>query len=1145
MKKKKAIRDWVVFPASRKKNKILGITKLFMLAVTILVSASVYSQSSKLTLKYNNITYKKLFQEIEKITEYRFAYSESKLDPGKEININVTDETLEQVLNNTLPTGITYDLINNYVIILNESEKSRLTEKREEQQRSLTVSGKVSDTYAMPLPGVTVTIKGTTSGTVTDIDGNYMLSGIPVGATLVYSFVGMTTQEIPVNNRERIDVLLDEGSIGLEEVVAIGYGTMKKSDLTGAVSSVRTEDLTITSDASIGQLLKGKAAGVTAISTSAQPGGGVSILIRGAASTGASNEPLYVIDGFPISNESLEPGNGTQYSQGNRSHLNSLNPSDIESIEILKDASATAIYGSRAANGVILITTKRGSDGLNLNYSGSFTGQYIDKPFEVYDAKNYMIQTNKLLKERWLRDRRIFPYGNTDPSSVTPFTGERFTQEQILSAGKGTNWWDEIMQPGHVQNHNVSITFGNEKMRSYVSLGIYNNDGVVKGSAIDRISSKINLDYTITDYLKAGLSYMGAIINNNNVQMGEGEWGDSNMIMSALLYDPTVPVKDEEGRYSEMSWYANLPNPVSYQDVTDKTKQTRNLSTFYLQLEPVENMLIKTSIGYDGQSSTRETYFPKSFLLGKNKDGLATIGYANREDLLFNTVATYNIDLMKKHKFTVMAGYEYQQFNSNGHSLGGSGFFTDALLFNNIGVSDHEKYSIGSYKNREVLASYFGRINYNLIDKYLLTLNLRYDGSDKFGKNNKWGFFPSASVGWRVSEEDFLSGYEQLSNLKLRVSYGQTGNSNIGSNAFAFFDPNANRYAFNSAPVTGVELSQIANDNLKWETTTELNIGLDVGFFNNRISGVIELFDKTISDLLGGRDLRSWMVVPTVSANLGKTQSRGVEITLNTVNIDRKEFQWHTDFTYTLYRDRWKERSPDVVLNPWQKVNDPIRALHYWRTDGIIQPGETVEHMPNAVPGNVKVVDVDGFDADMNYLGEPDGIINEADIVYLGTTDPNFSIGLNNTFKYREFDLNIYAYGIFDQLSFNGVKNKYIGYSSHMVEDGTNLWVEASKRWSSENPNGIYPSDATNSYMGADAWTIEDASFIRVKNLTLGYNFPSSKLIDEISKLRIFIDAQNPFLFTKWTGMDPEIAGANKAPYPNQRSYSFGVNLEF
>lgn len=1088
-----------------------------------------------------NTSLEEVLNQIENQSKYRFLFNKQLIDVNRKVSVSINNKEIKSILSQLFKnTADTFSINGNQIVLSNKAENLQ----KSAPVKKIDISGRVVDTKGDGFIGATIKIKGTTSGTISNVDGSFSLR-VDENAVLIVSYIGYLTREIKVNGKTSLRIVMEEDKKLLDEVVVIGYGTMKKSDLTGAVSSVKTDDMTITSDASIGQLLKGKAAGVTALSTSAQPGGGVKILIRGAASIDASNEPLYVIDGFPISNDSPEPGNGTQYSYGSRSHLNSLNPNDIESIEILKDASATAIYGARAANGVVLITTKRGKNGLKLNYSGSYTGQFIDKPFEVYDATEYMIQTNQILRERWLREKKLYPYGNTDPSTVAPFSGQRFTQEQINNAGKGTNWWNEIMRPGNVQNHNISITFGNEKMRSYVSLGLYDNQGVVKGSAIKRISSKINLDYTINQYVQAGLSYMGAIIDNDNVQMGEGEWGDSNMIMSALLYDPSVNIRDEDGNYSEMSWYANLPNPVSYQDVNDETKQTRNLSNFYLQIEPIKNFQIKTSIGYDGQSSIRETFFPKTFLLGKNKDGQASIGQASREDLLFNTVATYSFDLKKQHKFIFMAGYEYQQFNANGHSLSASDFFTDAFLYNNIGVANQEKYSIGSYRSKEVLASYFGRINYNFLDRYLLTMNLRYDGSDKFGKNNKWGFFPSASVGWRVSEEEFMKEFEQLSNLKVRISYGQTGNSSIGSNAFAFYDPSSNRFAFDSSPVTGVELSQIENDDLKWETTTEFNFGLDFGFFNNRISGAIELFDKTVSDLLGSRDLRSWMVVPSVSANLGKTQSRGIELTLNTVNIKTNDFQWSSDFTFTRYRDKWKERSPDVVLSPWQKADDPIRAIYYWQTDGIIQIGETVDHMPNAVPGNAKVKDVNGFDENMKYTGQPDGVIDEADIVFLGTSDPDFSVGFNNTVKYKNFDLNVYTYGTFNQLAFNGVKRKYIGYSSHMVEDGTNLWVEASKRWSSENPRGIYPSDATNSYMGADAWTLEDATFVRIKNITLGYNFPKKLLPKEIKSLRVYADVQNPFLFTQWEGMDPEIAGANKAPYPNQRSYSIGVNLEF
>jgi TonB-linked SusC/RagA family outer membrane protein len=616
------------------------------------------------------------------------------------------------------------------------------------------------------------------------------------------------------------------------------------------------------------------------------------------------------------------------------------------------------------------------------------------------------------------------------------------------------------------------------------------------------------------------------------------------MIMSALLFNPALPVKDDDGNWSEMSDYASLPNPISYNDIDDKTKQTRNLFNAYLLLEPIKDLTIKATIGYDGQSGVRKNYFPKTFKKGKNVNGRAYISQINREDILFNTIANYNFNMNTFNKIALLAGFEYQQFNEDGYSLTASNFFTDVFLYNNIGVGNQEQFAMGSYKNRNVLASFFGRINYTLYERYLLTLNMRYDGSDKFGANHRWAFFPSASLAWRISEEQFLKSFEQLSNLKLRVGFGQTGNSNIGSNALGFYDANT-QANFNSSTIRGVTLTQIENPNLTWETVTELNVGLDFGFFKNRLAGSVDVFHKEISNLLGSRNLRSWMVVPTVAANLGTTQSSGVEVTLNTVNIVTKDFEWTSDFTFTKYVDRWKERSPDVVLSPWQKVDDPIRSVHYYVYDGIVQIGETVEAMPTVVPGNAKVKDINGFDENINYTGYPDGKINEADIVLLGTSDPDFSIGFNNTFKYKGFDLNVYCYGVFNQLLFNGVKQKYIAYSSGMLDHGTNLWVEAAKRWSSDNPNGIYPSDAQNGYMGANAWLYEKMSFFRVKNITLGYNLPKKWLGTVVSRIRVYADVQNPFVFTNWVGMDPEIAGSNKAPYPNQRSYSFGFNVQF
>jgi len=1112
------------------------IAKIILLSL-FLTAFALNASAQKVTLSFQNETFEKVLSSIKQQTGLSLVFSEQLVDLNRKVSIDVNSIQVEDALKQLLKgTNLNFEIKNNKLYFV----EKKGTEPKSEPKLSKKITGLVTDSKGEPIIGASVFLRGSNTGTITNIDGTFSLE-VQDQSEITISYIGYKQSFLKIGKSNNYKIILEEDSKALDEVVVVGYGTQKRSDLTGAVTTVKTSDLVKTSDASISQLLKGKAAGVTVLSTNAGPGGGVDIRVRGASSIAAGNEPLYVIDGFPISNSTLEPGSPTQYSQGDRNPLNSLNPNDVESIEILKDASATSIYGARASNGVILITTKRGNKGLKLNYDGSYTTQVISQPFEMLNAHDYMLESNLLLKEDWLRTNKIAPFGTTDPSTASTYT-PRYTQTQIDNAGVGTNWWQQITRPGIVNNHNISVTYGNDQIRSYASLGYYRNDGVIKGSAMERISTKINLDWTINKFITSGFSFMGSLINNNNIQAGNGEWGDSGMLMSALLFDPTVSVKDQNGNYNEMSAYTNMPNPVSFLDVSDNTKQTRNLTNFFLAMTPIKDLSLKVSIGDDNQSSVRKIYYPKTFLVGYLKNGEGSIGQLNEDDILFDAVATYKFKL-KEHNFNTMLGYSYQKFNGDGYSLYATNFFTDAFTYNNMNAAS-DKPVIGSYSNMSVLASYFGRINYTYKERYLLTVNARYDGSDKFGTNNKWGFFPSASVGWRITEEPFMKKLDKISNLKLRVSYGQTGNSNIGSNALSFYDVN-NRYAFNSITSPGVQLTQLANPNLKWETSTELNLGLDFGFLKNRISGSFEVFDKITDDLLSWRNLRSWNIVSTVASNMGSTESKGVELTLNTVNIDSHEFKWSTDFTFTSYQDRWKKRSENAVLNPWEKVDDPIRAVYYWKTSGIVQVGQTVGAQPNAVPGNIIVQDINGFDSNLKYTGEPDGKIDQADVVYLGTLDPDFSIGFNNTFKYKNFDLNIYAYGSFGQLVYNSTLIKYVGWSSHMIEEGTNLRVEIKNAWSSVNQSGIYPSDAVNTTMGSDAYAWEKASFLRIKNLTLGYNFPKKWLSKDISTIRIYADVQNPIIFTKWTGMDPETDGNGKAPYPNQKTYSIGLNVQF
>ena len=608
---------------------------MLMAGALLCLNLSIYSQS--ISLKMSNVSVKKAMTELQTKSGYSFVYIAGDVDTDRTVSINASQlkDAVAQILKGQ---NVSYEIQGKNIVIKKGSHQTASSEKKKK------VTGTVKDANGEPIIGATVVEKGTTNGTVTDFDGNFVLE-LSESGTLAVSYIGYKSQEYSVAKirQGQLPVVLKEDAEVMDEVVVVGYGVQKKSTLTGAISSVKADELVATSDASIGQLLKGKAAGVTILSTSAQPGGGLDIRIRGASSTGAGNEPLFVIDGFPISGSSLEPGGTGWYDSGSRNPLNSLNPNDIESIEILKDASSTAIYGARASNGVVLITTKRGKQGIKFNYDANITTQKISNPFDVLNAHDFMVESNKMIKEKWMRDNGVYPYGNNNPSSIGSSWTPKYTDEQIAEAGEGTDWWNLVTRTGIVHNHNISMTYGNDKIRSYASLGYFKNEGVVENSSLERFTAKINLDWNINKFLSTGVSYLGSRISTDNVQGGNGEWAESGMLMTALLFDPTLPVRDENGNYCEMNDYSDLSNPVSFKDVYDKTQKTRTLINFYLKLTPIKNLEIRTSAGYDGESAVRKIYMPHTFKKGSQQGGQAVINQNNRNDILFDITASYHL----------------------------------------------------------------------------------------------------------------------------------------------------------------------------------------------------------------------------------------------------------------------------------------------------------------------------------------------------------------------------------------------------------------------------------------------------------------------------------------------------------------------
>lgn len=1140
---KKTNIDWTLARGLRKTLLIMKLSFVFMFLCSVQLSATIYSQNTRLSISGANMTMKAILKEIENQSEFKFLYRKDQIDDEITININEKNSTVENILDNILLKykNVTYTVLEDNLIVISL------------KQEGILIRGKVVDVFDnRPLPGVNVYVKGLAqSGTVTDLDGNYSLMVKSKEDAVVFSFIGYLTEEVIVGNQTTINISLVQDIQELDEVVVIGYGSMKRSDITGSVSSLKEEDLNPVAVTSVDNMLLGKVAGLTARMNSAQPGGGVDVFVRGSAS-GAGNEPLYVIDGFPISTSSVEPGGG-RYSDGSRSPLSSLNPSDIESIEVLKDASATAIYGARAANGVILITTKRGKEGiLSVNYDVNYSLQSVKNPYDLLSKKDFMMERNRYYRDTWYQSYDAVPFGPIDTSIVNIFPYDPpFTQEEIDSADGGTDWFKEVTRTGKIQNHNITVQSGSERTKYFASFNYFDQEGILKNIDLTRYAGRANIDQKINDWIDLGINLSGSHIINHNSQMG-GVNDKSGLLSTAYQYPATIPVKDSLGNYVLNPERPVLPNPVSLLEIEDVTTTQRYLSRAFLKIRLLEGLNYKPAIGFDSDMGKRSRYTPKTTLFGSDVGGSASVSEIRRSSLIFEQTLTYNKEF-KDLSLNALLGQSYQNFRGEGFSAGNQQFLTDLLLYNNLSVGEKERPDVGSWKNFDELASYFGRVHLNYRSKYLLTLTMRVDGSSKFGRENRYGLFPSGAFAYRLIEEDFMKQQSLLSDLKLRVSYGQTGNSNIGQNALPLMSAGHN-YPFSNSVNVGMYQSQLGNINLKWETNTELNLGLDFGLFGNRIWGNAEYFNKIVSDLLDERDLPSYYPVSQAPDNIGKRKSSGFELTIKTRNLIG-EFRWSTDLTLSTFKDRWKERNPDVILNVYEKEDGPLHAIYGYKTDGLAYPGSDPNipmdslypQLANPLPGDLNIVDLNGMDTITNSLtGEPDGAITDADKVLLGTTVPKLSFGFNNRFEYKNFDLNIYVYGMLGLTLYNRTKAEMT--KGYMLDYNTNQLNEIKDRYSPySNPEGQIPIGMRDQYWGSSDYFLEDASFVRIKSITLGYTF--NQLFDnKIKSLRIYLDLNNVYVFTKYTGSDPETERGgddSMAAYPFPLTTSFGASVKF
>lgn len=1037
-----------------------------------------------------------------------------------------------------------------------------------QQQKS--VSGKVTDSANSPIPGVSVVVKGTTAGTITDGNGNYSLSNVPENATLQFSFVGMKAQEIAVAGKSTINIRLEDETIGLEEVVAVGYGTVRKSDLTGAVSKVGTDDIQKSASVSMETALQGRAAGVLVTQASSAPGGGISVRIRGGNSIQGGNEPLYVIDGVPVynNNNEVNPGGG-QFNELRTAPnaLASLNPSDIESMEVLKDASATAIYGSRGANGVVLITTKRGKAGQARVEFDTYHGvQYITKKFDVLNASDLM---------RWANE------GTVNGGETAPFTNEA-----IANPKYDTDWQNEILVAGApVSNYQLSVSGGNEKIIYSISGNYYKQDGIIKNSGFDRYSMRLNLESQVNSWMKVGnnLSY-ARTVNNQAFEGGSGN-ANSSALFSSLAFVPMLPIYNETtGNYSRredaivpgFSPYNRL-NPVHLvNEMTDKTIGDRIFGNFFVDFKLMKDLTFRSIVGFDLDARERDYYF------SNNKDpfnrkGSASIGYTKAMSLLNTNMLTYE-KVVNNHRFTALGVYELQQRTTQRSGMSNSIFDNDITMFYDIAAGTQSG-GPGIYSNYTewTMASYLGRLNYSFNDKYLLTISARADGSSKFGKDNKWGFFPSAAAAWKMSEENFIKSLNVFSSLKLRASAGRTGNQEIGVNQ-SVTRYSRGKYTFGGQEVN-IYLPTVGNSNLKWETTNQYDIGADMGFLKERISFSFDAYYKKTFDLLMTYNIPSELGYGSTTGNVGILENKGIEFTLGGWIVDSKDFKWRTDFNLAANKNEVLDLGSSTIIRGARfsydygdafnsgnlvKVGYPVGSFFGLITDGIYRTQEeitnnTLKYSGNIVPdiGSARYKDISGkLDADGNYTA-PDGLVDQNDRAVLGNPHPKFIYGWNNTITYKFIELSAFFQGVYGNKILNlNRRDLYDEMYQHNISQD-----RFDNAWRVGNENAIYPK--ANARIGIvqripagvySDFFLEDGSYLRLKNLRLTVNIPGQALKNKGMAAKVYLSGSNLFTITKYQGYNPEVnqqgqsninQGVDMGSYPLAKSYMLGINLSF
>jgi len=1106
------------FPYLGNCKKLIRKMKLTLILTFLVFVAfgNTFSQV-KVSVKLENANIKEVIASIEEQTDYIFLYKDEIFDLGQKYSLDFEQETFEDVLNSICNTAnVDYEIRDERQIIL--KEKAR-TKNIVLQQDTKSVSGTVTAQDGTPIPGVSVVMPGTTTGAVTGVNGEFTIEVPSSTKLLQFSFVGMKTQQVSIEGKTIVNVIMYEEAIGLEEVVAIGYGTMKKSDLTGSVASVRSDEFVQGVTTNALQLLQGKASGVTVNQSNSEPGGEITIRVRGAGSINSSNNVLVVVDGLPGGDPS------------------SLNPEDIESMEILKDASAAAIYGTRAANGVVLITTKKGTAGAPVVSYNAYVGyQTPNFKFDVLNATEYMQMINDISEDG----------GNSKP----------YTDAEIAAAGVGTDWQDQILQNAWVNNHQLSLNGGSNTSKYYVSLGYLDQDGIIISSGIKKYNALVNLELTPGSKFKFGLN-LNATANFKDIVPNTSNSPNENAdpLNTAIQFDPRLTTElTEDGEYQRNPTIA-LDNPLALAYGYDnRSRNTRISGSTFGEFEIIDGLKVSAKLGVNSNNYRYDRYEDKRTERGASSNGIGQITSNINNYWLFETLLNYD-KTFDKHHVTALAGATWEEFENLSQYSGARQFLSDVTNTNLLQSGEVETMRVSSGKTKHTLQSLIARANYVYDNKYLITATIRRDGTSRFSEKNKYAYFPSVAVGWRISQEGFMQGLSTLSNLKLRVGYGQLGNEGIGNfETIQTFVAGGNT-VLGDAIQSGAQPARIPNEDLVWETTEEYNIGLDFGFFENRISGDIEYYLKNTNDQLFNKPVPMSTGFSTVRTNFGTVRNSGIDFGLNTVNL-QGEFQWNTSITLSTLKNEVVELPPfvgDIITSGGigfagqysvVQVGSPMRSYYGYNYLGVFQEGDDIANsaQPNAQPGWPKFGDTNN-----------DGKIDGSDRIVLGDPFPDFSYSMNNSFSYKNFTLDVYVMGVkgIETMNVNLLESfRPINFDRNILTD------HYENRWTPDNPDAPYPSGVNPStYFAGDKFinqlTVVDASFFRVKTVTLGYDIPVQR-IDWLKSARIYLSGENLLTITDFVGYDPDanqsgtsVSKSSYNNYPIAKVFRIGANIKF